>query len=154
MGITIESKNFSTDMGYIGFNRFRKKVAFLSDLEFGKHYAKLENAMFIFGEDNKKLFFKEYNDKTDELVNKNIITVEIANFCYQSDCSGYINQEQAKQIYEKIKNYNDDICYGYAGRSDCAMFSDLKNIEFDNDVADKILKDSNIAKIGLSAYWE
>lgn len=28
------------------------------------------------------------------------------------------------------------------------------NIEFNNDVADKILKESNIAKIGLSAYWE
>jgi len=127
MGITIESKNFSADMGYGGFNRFRNKVATLSNLEFGKHYAKLEDAMFLYG-DERESFFKDYNAKTKELVERNIISVEVANFCYQSDCEGSIDQDQAKQIYEKIKDYDDDICYGYSGRSDCAMFSDLKNI--------------------------
>lgn len=127
MGVTIESKNFNADMGYGGFNNFRSKVATLSDSEFGKHYAKLNNTMFLQGAE-KESFFKEYDAKTNELIKTNIITVEIANFCYQSDCEGSIDQEQAKQIYEKIKDYDDNICYGYAGRADCAMFSDLKNI--------------------------
>lgn len=127
MGVTIESKNFSADMGYGGFNRFRTKVAQLSHIEFGKHYAELENTMFLFGTEREE-YFKKYDAKTKNLIKTNIVTVEIANFCYQSDCEGDIDQEQAKQIYEKIRDYDDNICYGYAGRPDCAMFSDLKNI--------------------------
>lgn len=127
MGVTMESKNFSADMGHRGFDRFRTKVATLSHPEFGKHYEERMHAMFLPG-DESEAFFKEYNAKTKELIKENIITVEIANFCFQSDCDGSIDQDQAKQIYENIKEYDDTICYGYAGRSDCAMFSDLKNI--------------------------
>lgn len=127
MGITLESKNFSADMGYGGFFRFRKKVAVLSNEEFGEHYENLDEGTFLFG-DTKTAFFEKYDAKTKELIKLNVITPEIANFCYQSDCEGSIDQRQAKQIYENIKDYDDDICYGYAGRSDCAMFSDLKNI--------------------------
>lgn len=127
MGITIESKNFSADMGYGGFMNFRNKVAELSNEEFGKHYIKTEKAMFLQGTE-RETFFKKYDAKTKEMIKDNIVTVEIANFCYQSDCEGSIDQDQAKQIYEKIKDYDDNIRYGYAGRTDCAMFSDLKNI--------------------------
>ncbi|MTI49477.1 MAG: hypothetical protein FH761_16715 [Firmicutes bacterium] len=127
MGITIESKNFSADMGYGGFNRFRNKVATLSNLEFGNHYKKLDSTIFLMGAERES-YFKKYNLETEKLIKDGITTVEIANFCYQSDCEGSIDQNQAKQIYEKIKDYDDNICYGYAGRSDCAMFDDLKNI--------------------------
>lgn len=127
MGITIESTNFSVDMGYGGFMRFRKKIAALSSPEFGEHYSKLDDAMLIFG-DAQESFFKEYDAKTNEFINSNMVTVEIANFCYQSDCDGSIDQSQAKQLYEKIKDDTDDTAYGYIGRSDCAMLSDLKNI--------------------------
>lgn len=127
MGVTIDSTNFSADMGYGGFSRFREKVATLSNLEFGKHYAELDKAMILQGAERDS-FFKKYDEKTKELVKDNLITEEVANFCYQSDCEGSIDQEQAKEIYEKIKDYEDDNCYGYSGRSDCAMFSDLKNI--------------------------
>lgn len=128
MGVTIESKNFSADMGYGGFNNFRTRVAELSSKEFGEHYKDLSLSEFIFDGKERKDYFEKYNAKTSELVENNIISAGIANFCYQSDCKGSIDQEQAKQIYEKIKDYDDNICYGYAGRSDCAMFSDLKNI--------------------------
>ena len=128
MGITIKSKNFSADMGYVGFNRFRNKVAELSNKEFGKHYKDLESSIVIFNEKEREEYFQKYDAKTEKLVEKNLISEEIANFCYQSDCEGSIDQDQAKQIYEKIKDYDDNICYGYSGRSDCAMFSDLKNI--------------------------
>jgi hypothetical protein len=39
-----------------------------------------------------------------------------------------MDTEHCKSIWEIIKDYNDDICYGYAGRSDCAKFSDFKDI--------------------------
>lgn len=127
MGITIKSKNFNADMGYGGFKRFRDKVASLSNAEFSKHYEELDKTMLLM-EAERKSFYEKYNAKTKELIKADVITVEIANFCYQSDCEGSIDQDQAKQIYEKIKDYDDDIPYGYAGRPDCAMFSDLKNI--------------------------
>jgi hypothetical protein len=127
MGVTIDSTNFSADMGYGGFSRFREKVATLSNLEFGKHYAELDKAMILQGTERDS-FFKKYDERTEELVKNNFITEEVANFCYQSDCEGSIDQEQAKEIYENIKDYEDDICYGYSGRKDCTMFSDLKNI--------------------------
>lgn len=128
MGITIESKNFSADMGYGGFKRFREKVAELCNSKFSKHYLKSNEGMFLFGDEERESFFEKYNAQTKNLIENGIITVEIANFCYQSDCEGSIVQDQAEQIYEKIKDYDDNICYGYSGRSDCAMFSDLKNI--------------------------
>lgn len=127
MGVTIESKNFSADMGYGGFGEFRKKLAVLSSPEFGKHYAKLDDVMFLMGEE-REAYFKKYDAKTNDMVEQKIITVEIANFCYQPDCEGSIDQDQAKQIYAKIKDYDDTVRYGYAGRPDCAMFSDLKAI--------------------------
>jgi len=127
MGITIESTNFSADMGYGGFSRFRDKVATISSKEFGKHYAKLEKTMFLMGTE-REAYFKKYDAKTKELVKNEVVTIEVANFCYQSDCEGSIDQEQAKEIYKNIKDYKDDNCYGYSGREDCAMFSDLVNI--------------------------
>lgn len=36
MGITVESKNYSIDMGYHGFNRLRTKVAELTGREVGE----------------------------------------------------------------------------------------------------------------------
>lgn len=127
MGITIGSENFSADMGYGGFGNFRKKIAVLTNPEFGEHYSELDNATFIIG-DARKEYFEKYDAKTKELTEKNIVSWEVANFCYQSDCGGDIDQDQAKQIYAKIKDYDDDVLYGYSGRPDCAMFSDLKNI--------------------------
>lgn len=127
MGVSISSESFSQDIGYGGFKRFRTKVAELTNSEFGNHYKKLENASFLMDEEREK-YFKQYDDDTQRMVDEGIVTAEIANFCYQSDCGGEIDQEQAKQIYEVIKDYNDNICYGYAGKKDCTMFSDLKDI--------------------------
>lgn len=128
MGITLHSKNHSVDMGYGGFFRFRSKVANLVNEEFGKHYEDVKKGSYLFNEKEREKFFAEYDAKTNKFIEDNIVSPEIANFCYQSDSEGSIDQRQAKAIYNIIKDYNDDICYGYAGRPDCAMFSDLKQI--------------------------
>lgn len=127
MAITIESKNLSEDMGYGGFFEFRKKVAALTNEKFGEHYENLKEGTFLFG-DETVAFFKKYDAKTQEFIKSSLVTPEIANFCYQTDCKGSIDQRQAQQIYEKIKNYNDDVRYGCGEDSDCAMFADLKAI--------------------------
>jgi hypothetical protein len=129
MGITINSKRYSCDMGYGGFGRFRNVVAEKVNGEFYKHYLILSTpeAMFSIG-DVRKEFFKKYDATTKEFVKQNIVTVEVANFLYQSDCNGKIDGKQAKQIFELIKECDDDISFGYSGRKDCAKMSDLKNI--------------------------
>ena len=54
--------------------------------------------------------------------------MEVANFLYQSDCGGKVDRKQAKQICGLIKECDDNIVFGYIGRSDCAKMSDLKKI--------------------------
>ncbi len=129
MGVTISSKRYSCDMGYGGFGRFRNTIAEKANEDFYKHYLRLSDpeAMFSIG-DERKEFFEKYNTKTNEYVKHNTITVDVANFLYQSDCGGKIDRKQAKQIYELIKGCDDNICFGYSGRKDCAKMSDLKNI--------------------------
>ena len=125
MGVTIESKNHSIDLGYGGFNNIRTKVAELSDAELGLHYKNLKNAP-IFGDRDE--FFKKYNKKINEIVSNNNALYPIADFIYQSDCGGEGSTEHCKQIYEVIKDYDDNVLYGYCGRKDCAMFKDFKEI--------------------------
>lgn len=129
MGITISSKRHSCDMGYGGFGRFRNTVAENVNDEFYKHYLRLSTpeVMFLMG-DTRKEFFENYDATTKEYVKRNIVTVEVANFLYQSDCNGKIDRKQAKQIYELIRGCDDNIIFGYSGRKDCAKMSDLKNI--------------------------
>jgi hypothetical protein len=73
-------------------------------------------------------FFENYDTATREYVDKSVVTIEVANFLYQSDCDGRIDRKQAKQVYELIKECDDSISFGYSGRSDCAKMSDLKKI--------------------------
>ena len=113
MGVTIESPNYSIDLGPAGFNRLRQKVADLTATDIAEHYSKLTDGMFLVGDERQK-FMACYNKKIAELDAK-----------YNEK---YSNTEHCKSIWEIIKDYNDDICYGYAGRSDCAKFSDFKDI--------------------------
>ena len=127
MGVTISSKNHSIDMGYGGFGNIRRRVAELTGKEIGKHYARLDKGMFIHGAEREE-FFKKYNKKIGELETEFKIPRGILMFLYASDCEGKITSAKCKHIYEVIKNYDDDILYGYGGRDDCAKFKDFKEI--------------------------
>ena len=127
MGVTIGSKKYSIDMGCGGFNNLRKKVAELTGKEIGEHYKELDKGMFISGTERED-FFKKYNKKIGDLENTFKIPRGILMFLYASDCEGEITSSKCKQIYEVIKDYDDDILYGYCGRSDCAKFKDFKEI--------------------------
>lgn len=127
MGVTIGSPNYSIDLGYGGFNILRKKVAELTGSEIGQHYKKLNDGIFLSCEAKIK-FFKDYNEKISELAEKYSIPHGILDFLYASDCDGEISAEKCKEIYEIIKDYDDNILYGYCAKNDCAMFKDFKNI--------------------------
>lgn len=129
MGITISSKRYSCDMGYGGFGRFRNTVAEKTSDDFYKHYMRLSDpdVMCMFGEASKE-FFEKYNVDTLKYIDENKVTVEVANFLFQCDCEGKIDRKQAKQIYELIKECDDNIVFGYIGREDCAKMADMKKI--------------------------
>lgn len=131
MGVTISSKRYSCDMGYFGFGRFRNDVAEKVNTEFHKHYASLDDVRLTLStmtEEASKKFYKTYDAKTQDLVSQGIVSIEIANFLYQSERKGKIDRTQAGQIYSLIKDCDDNISYGYSGRKDCATMADLKKI--------------------------
>ena len=133
MGITISSKRYRLDMGYGGFKRFRTIVSALVGEKFYTHYVSMDTPeiSFLSGEKREE-YFNNYNIKIQELIEKKEVTHEVAHFLYESDCEGKINRQQSKQIYELIKNEDDNICFGYIGRKDCAKMADMKNIFNDN----------------------
>lgn len=53
---------------------------------------------------------------------------EVIYFLYASDCEAEMPVEVCEKIYEVIKDYDDDLLYGYSGRADCAMFKDFKDL--------------------------
>lgn len=62
MGVTIESPNYSIDLGPAGFNRLRQKVAGLTATDIAEHYSKLTDGMFLVGDERQK-FMACYNKK-------------------------------------------------------------------------------------------
>lgn len=129
MGVSLYCKKTGTccDMGYFGFQRFRNKVAYLCSEEFGKLDDEIEKFALRIPTDKEKAEFNEQiNRKVENLILAQKISRKVVDFIFQSDCEGKIRYGACKEIYKHIKDYDDDICYGYAGRSDCAMFKDLK----------------------------
>lgn len=132
MGITIECEKSgrSCDLGYGGFGRFREKVAFLLNEEFGNHYAKLSTPemMFTFDSEKRKQLYDEFNEETERLIKKYKLSKRAVSFLNMPDCGGKASPSACKVIYKAIRDYDDSVCYGYSGRSNCAMFGDLKQI--------------------------
>lgn len=128
MGITIESKNRSIDVGFFGFYRLRTVVAKLAAEDIGEHYEKLNEGTLLFGSSKDK-FFEEYDRRINELSEiHNGEKDGILTFLYASDCEAEISVEICKDVYEVIKDYDDNRIYGYAGRPDRAMFKDFKEL--------------------------
>ena len=125
MGITIrcEKTHTSHDLGCLGFLNLREKVAELCSPEFGEHYKTLFYIFAVGGDKTK--FYKEFDKKTAELLERKVVSVKVVDFCLQPDCEGKIRYGACKEIYKHIKDYDDNVCYGYSGRQDCMMFKDF-----------------------------
>lgn len=129
MGVTIESKNHSIDLGYDGFRMLRVKVSELAAPDIFEHYKKAMDGMQLYDEDKRKAFYESYDAKIAELDKKYDGKMsDIIDFLYESDCDAKIDADHCRSIYAVIKDYDDDILYGYAGRKDCAKFADFKKI--------------------------
>lgn len=129
MGVTIESKNHSIDLGYGGFRMLRVKVSELTAPDIFEHYKKSMDGMRLYDDSERKAFYESYNAKIAELDKKyNGKMSDVLDFLYESDCSADMDVDHCRSIYKVIRNYDDDILYGYAGRKDCAKFADFKKI--------------------------
>lgn len=129
MGVTINSKNKSIDLGYFGFNRLRTKIAGLINNEISKHYIECDKATCIFDDNKRAEFFAKYNAETERLDKKYDYKYNsVLHFLYACDCGATMEVDVCKEIYELIKDYDDNIQYGYTGRKDCAMFKDFKEL--------------------------
>ena len=130
MGVTITCKKTGRgiDLGYGGFIQLRLKVAQFTGEPFSSHYKKLLNAYALMRADEEKNFIREWDTEMGLLLVGNDIPVKVVNFLLESDCDGKIRYGACKAILKVIGDYDDNICYGYAGRSDCAMFRDFKAI--------------------------
>ena len=114
MGVTIESKNHYIDLGYGGFMCLRTKVAELAAPDIFEHYKKSIDGMRLYDENERKAFYKSYNAKIAELDRKyNGRMSDILDFLYKSDCSAEMDVSHCRSIYEVIKDYDDDISYGF-----------------------------------------
>ena len=114
-------------MGSGGFLRLRSKISELVGEPWASHYKALVEER-IRDEKEREKFYEDFDKKTEELLNKKRVSVKIVDFCLQSDCEGSIRYGACKELLKVIGNYDDNICYGYAGREDCAMFRDFKKI--------------------------
>lgn len=129
MGVTIWSKNREADCGYGGFKNLRQTVADLTSPEIGTFYRKLDDAPF-FGL-RRTEFFEQYDKDLHVLSNKlkkEPKKLRILDFLYQSDGEGKADVWTCRALWEVIKDYDDNYCYGYAGRPDRMMWSDFKKI--------------------------
>lgn len=127
--VTIKSKNHSIDLGYGGFRTLRVKIAELAAPDIFKHYKKSMDGMRLYNDGERKAFYESYDAKIAELDEKYEGKMsDILDFLYKSDCSAEMDADHCRSIYEVIKDYDDDILYGYAGRKDCAKFADFKKI--------------------------
>lgn len=123
MGLSVGCKGKYIDITYFGFDKLRKHLAD-SYGGFGRDY---------------KLALDGKLDAID--IGKYGMTKEVADFFFAYDCEGKINYKVAKSLYSKIEHDNNDFVIGYCGRTDCAHFSDFKDI----------LKESSKRRINV--YW-
>lgn len=136
MGITIKSKNFSLDCGYIGFKQLRDFVASKCPHEnFRKCVEEFnENILSFMRPDGwMESFNKKINDH-EFLANKGstkekIETLEwFGAFVWESDCGAEMKYETAKSIWEYIKDVSEDFVFGYPARPDAATFQQFKSL--------------------------
>ena len=133
MGITIGNRSQSIDMGDRGFLMLRTKIAELLDIDFSVLYKEMSDNLYtrFDSEEARKKYWEDYNKRALALCEEKKLDEDVVNFLYASDCEGKVTPNGCHSLYSVIQDYDDDICYGYTGRPDCAKFKDFKEIIFD-----------------------
>ena len=99
MGVTLacEYTKRSMDLGYIGFNRLRNKIAELAGEPFLSHYAKLDNLSFGTEKD-----FQAFDLVTARMFWTGEVSPHVIEFCMQSDCGGFVTWRACRKLLKII----------------------------------------------------
>lgn len=132
MGVTISNQNHSIDLGMGGYHNLCNTIAKCLDEEFYNVYIQLLSGYYKYsdyGFKSQKEFFDDHDKKVIEICNRKQLDEEVVNFLYRPDCSNEsVKPKTCRHIWKYIKDYDDNILYGYCGRPDCARFKDFKKI--------------------------
>ena len=124
MGLTIRNKESSIDMGSGGFCRLRETIAGILSEEFKDLYVSWTSLSNPISDD-------EGNERLKALFEKRALKEEdapVLDFLFKPDSEGKLSPKECKRLYSLIKDYDNNILYGYVGRPDCARFRDFKAI--------------------------
>lgn len=88
----------------------------------------IDNAPIIMQPEVEEKFWKDWATEADRILAENHFPVKVVKFLLAPDSEATTRYGACKEILKVIGDYDDNICYGYAGRSDCAMFRDFKAI--------------------------
>lgn len=133
MGITIYNHKHSMDMGAFGYAALRATISRqVPCQEFVEIYAELMDYNRAFRESEfttMREYFDDYDNRAVEICQRNNLDEEVINFLYKPDtCTKSVSVKTCRHLWRIIKDYDDDVLYGYVGRPDCAKFKDFKDI--------------------------
>lgn len=125
MGVNLENKNMSLVLPTSRFHAFRKVIAQQIHPDFGNFYNQADEGMFLTGEEEKK-FWEAYDKRLVTVDEEFNISHPLLDFLYASDTEGNASVACCHEIYNLIKDYDDNLCYGYCARPNEPRFKDLK----------------------------
>jgi hypothetical protein len=131
MGITIGNKNRSIDLGMGGYNNLRNRIAKLLDEDLYNVYSELTQFYKYreLGFKSEQDFFDAHDAAALKICEEKKLDSYVVNFLYLPDYSEEsVSHQTCRHLWRVIKDYDDNILYGYIGRPDCAMFKDFKRI--------------------------
>ena len=129
MGIALGNCKNMIALGHFGFQRLRSKVAELLDEEFGNRYKDIPDIQRqAYQSDSSEKVWEVYNNQLNEIIDRNHLDDNVLEFLFQPDCNGKLSYKVCRSLYNVIKDYDDDIIYGYSGQKNPAKFADFKAI--------------------------
>ena len=116
-------KKKSIDCGYAGFNTLRTHIAGLIGKEFQDFYN--EPGIYV----RNQQYWDDYDRRLyDVMVPKYHISNGVLEFLFLPDCDGKLSYSEAKQLWKLIEKDDKEFLFGYAGLSNCAKYSEFKEI--------------------------
>lgn len=129
MGVALGNCKNMIALGYFGFQRLRSKVAELLDEEFGNRYKDIPDVQRqAYQSDNSEKVWEAYNNQLNEIIDRKHLNDNVLDFLFQADCNGKLSYKACRSLYSIIKDYDDDVIYGYSGQKNPVKFADFKAI--------------------------
>lgn len=110
MGVTITAVNpkYEFDMGYFGFFRLRKEIAFALNEEFGRNYAELAHC-------HTQEDYAANDNAANRIIQKNHLDryADVLDFLYMSDSKGEVGYKTCGNILRLIRDREGGTSFRY-----------------------------------------